>query len=114
MNNNICKNQYNFMILWKINNLGSHWCSFYLSVFLAKNNCLSSILSTDKKVNDSFSIESKKKEPTDRHVSNARFLVSISWTEQSKIKGKRKNKQTCTDGVPNFRQRDMKIRCMLV
>ena len=54
------------------------------------------------------------KEPTDRHVSNARFLVSMSLTEQIKIKGKRKNKQTCTDGVPNFRQRDMKIRCMLV
>ena len=83
-------------------------------LFSYPNNCLSSILSNDKKLNDSFSIELKRKEPKDRHVSNARFLVSISWTEQSKIKGKRKNKQTCTDGVPNFRQRDMKIRCMLV
>ena len=85
-----------------------------MSVFLAKNICLSSILSTDKKVNDSFSKEWKRKEPAHKHVSTARFLVSISLTEQSKIKGKRKNKQTCTDGVPNFRQRDMKIRCMLV
>ena len=57
---------------------------FHLSVFLVRNNFLSSILSTDQKVNDSFSIESKRKEPPDRHVSNARFLVKISSTEQSK------------------------------
>ena len=60
-----------------------------MSVFLANNNCLSSILSNDKKVNDSFSIELKRKEPKDRHVSNARSLVSISLIEQSKIKGKK-------------------------
>ena len=43
-----------------------------------------SILSTDQKVNDSFSIELKSKELTDRHVSNVRFSVKISLTKQSK------------------------------
>ena len=62
---------------------------FYLSVFLVKNNFLSSILSTDQKVNDSFSIESKRKEPPDRHVSNARLLVRskktlLPWKEKEK------------------------------
>ena len=42
-----------------------------------------SILSTDQKVNDSYSIELKNKKVTDRHVSNGRFSVTILLTKQS-------------------------------
>ena len=42
------------------------------------------------------------KEPTDRHVSNARFLVSMSLTEQIKIKGKRKNNKHAPTVYPTL------------
>ena len=110
--------------LWKtiqLHVMQKHLCLLvYLTVFLARSNFLCSILSTDGKVKNSFSIGLKREEQTEIHVSNTWFSVSISSTEIKinniillPLKGK-ENKQSCTGGVANFRQRDIEIRFMLL